>query len=252
MDSQTDLRIRHDRRPLYIVAKDQLREWVEKGVFKPGSKLPREVELAHLMNVSRSTLREALRIAREEGWILQKHGVGTFVSQSLASEKGLEVLESIDSLCKRRGWTCESADIVIEEREADARGAGALGIEEGVPVVYVARVKVVDGTRAAYIEDLISSQYISLDEMQHTFQGSVLDVLAARGEPEIDYAWTNISARSADERLASFLEVPVGTDLLLAEEILYDKNRGEPFEYSLNYMISGFFNFHIIRTFSSY
>ena len=244
-----NLEVRHDRRPLYLIVKDKLREWVDSGVFKPGSKLPREVELAHRMKVSRSTLREAIGIAKQEGWIIQKHGLGTFVSQSGVTEKGLESLESISVLCKRRGWECSSTNVVIEEREPEPKVAETLQLSSGVNINFVARVMLVNNEPAAYIEDYVPTHIISLEDLQTSFTGSVLEIIRDIGKPMIDYAWTNVIACTVDDRLSPLLKSPVGNNVLLAEEILFSPE-GQPFEYSLNYMLSDKFNFHIIRTLS--
>lgn len=44
-----------------------------------GAKLPNETELCKLFNVSRSTLREAIRILSAQGIVMTKRGSGTFV-----------------------------------------------------------------------------------------------------------------------------------------------------------------------------
>jgi LacI family sucrose operon transcriptional repressor len=60
---------------------DELKARIERGVFVPGEKLPRELELAKQLNVSTITLRIALQRLAEAGIIERIHGRGTFVSQ---------------------------------------------------------------------------------------------------------------------------------------------------------------------------
>lgn len=48
--------------------------------MKPGDRLPTENELAELFNVSRSTLREAMKFLRAENVVVIRQGSGTFVS----------------------------------------------------------------------------------------------------------------------------------------------------------------------------
>jgi len=241
-----DLKIQNDREPLYLVVRNKLREWVDKGVFRPGSKLPRETELANLLNISRATLREAISIAKQEGWITQIHGVGTFISQSNSAEKGLEVLESVDTFCIRQGWKCETKSLKFETIVANDILKKVLDIPTSIEVIKISRVKVINGVKAAYIEDYVPSSLIGLEEIKLKFQGSVLDMLMDRPRPKIDYAWTNIKCVSSKDKVCSYLDTDECSNLLLAEEILYN-SEGTPFEYSLNYMLSSFFNFHIVR-----
>ena len=56
---------------------------VEKR-FRPGEKLPNEVELSAQLGVSRATLREALRALLVQGVVEVRRGRGTFVTQRAA------------------------------------------------------------------------------------------------------------------------------------------------------------------------
>jgi len=55
----------------------------DKKLFKPGEKLPNELELSENLGVSRATLREAIRILVDRGLLVVKRGLGTFVSETI-------------------------------------------------------------------------------------------------------------------------------------------------------------------------
>lgn len=57
---------------------DQLRELIYRGMIKPGEKLLPERDLALQMNVSRSTVRTAMKRLLSMGLVTQKQGKGTF------------------------------------------------------------------------------------------------------------------------------------------------------------------------------
>ena len=54
---------------------NQIKELIFEGVLKPGDKLPPETEIAHQFNVSRQTIREAMRILEHCGFITIQQGV---------------------------------------------------------------------------------------------------------------------------------------------------------------------------------
>jgi GntR family transcriptional regulator len=245
-----DLRVRQEA-PLYRVVERRLRALVEQGAFSEGSKLPPEVELAEMFGVSRNTLREALMNLEQDGLILRKHGVGTFARPAGMAEQGLEALESLDTLGRRQGWQCGTIALELSKEPASGQVASALKLEAETPVVSVRRVKTKDGSRFAYIEDFFPADLVGMDEFESGFEGSVLDFFIARGEPEIDYAWTNIKTIHAGTFLANKLGLPEDEILFLAEETLYSID-SEPFEYSLNYMQMACCRFHIVRTIPSY
>ncbi|CAG7616256.1 FadR/GntR family transcriptional regulator [Paenibacillus allorhizosphaerae] len=60
---------------------DRIRELIVSEQLKPGDKLPSERELADLMNVSRPTIREALKILSATGFIHIRQGNGVFVAE---------------------------------------------------------------------------------------------------------------------------------------------------------------------------
>lgn len=55
---------------------DQIQETILSGRLKPGDSLPAERELKEMLQVSRGTLREALRVLEQKGLIAIKLGVG--------------------------------------------------------------------------------------------------------------------------------------------------------------------------------
>ena len=56
---------------------NQIKKLIFDGVFKPGDKLPSEIEIAQQFNVGRQSIREALRILELSGFItIQKGGGG--------------------------------------------------------------------------------------------------------------------------------------------------------------------------------
>ena len=72
---------------------DQLTEMISKHRFQPGDKLPNELELAEELQVSRTTLREALRILSTRGLVEVRRGIGTFVTQSKSIHADYDILK---------------------------------------------------------------------------------------------------------------------------------------------------------------
>lgn len=56
---------------------------VEEKCYLPGSKLPNELELCQLLNVSRTTLRESISFLVAQGVLEIRRGKGTFVAEKL-------------------------------------------------------------------------------------------------------------------------------------------------------------------------
>ena len=57
----------------------QIKEQIKKGILKPGEKLPSERELASLLGVSRTSIREAIKALSFSGYLEVIQGKGTYV-----------------------------------------------------------------------------------------------------------------------------------------------------------------------------
>lgn len=65
------------------IADDIISMIVIEKRFQPGDKLPNENELSEELNISRTTLREAIRILVTNGIVEIKRGRGTFIKEAL-------------------------------------------------------------------------------------------------------------------------------------------------------------------------
>ncbi len=68
-------------KPKYKFISNTIKEQILEGKFKPGCKLPGEVELAKKFGVSRIITRQAVQILEREGFVRRKKGSGTFVNE---------------------------------------------------------------------------------------------------------------------------------------------------------------------------
>src|SRR5438094_8326155 len=76
------------RSPAYQQLADELREQITSGRLRPGERLPPEPELCVRTGVSRSTVREALRLLASQHLIVTTRGVtgGSFVAHPDAGQ----------------------------------------------------------------------------------------------------------------------------------------------------------------------
>jgi len=74
------------RVPLYTQIRQYVKDQIDQQIWKPGDKLPSEIELAEQFSVSRVTIKSALAALVEEGIIFRIQGKGSFVSADPAGE----------------------------------------------------------------------------------------------------------------------------------------------------------------------
>jgi len=241
-------RLKADRRPLHIQAKEYLQSLIENGTYQPGQQLPSESDLAAELGISRATLREALLNLEQEGAIVRRHGVGTFVALGYKHrlESGLERLESTLSLAARQGLQIGFDELEIQEEPANQELAEKLQIAPGTPLTSVRRVIVADGVPIAYMVDVAPTSVLTPADVDERFQGSVLDLLREKPGLHVAQAVADIIALDADDFLAQKLSIRPHQALLLLEETLFDET-GKAIEFSRNYFVPEYFRFHVVR-----
>jgi GntR family transcriptional regulator len=213
----------------------------------PGERLLTEPELAKHLNVSRATLREAMRTFETQGLIYRHQGSGTFVIHpSQVIDTGLEVLESIETLSKRIGLDVSMGELQFEHQPASEEYANALSINLQDPILYVSRVIHAEGRPVAYLIDILPDDVLPSDELERGFTGSMLDLLLKRGSPALVSSRCEINADQAKSDVAKALRIQRGDVLLRFIAYLYSTN-GRVVDYSYSYFLPGYFNFHVIR-----
>ena len=241
-------RLKPNRVSLATQAQQYLLGLIEGGTYQPGEQLPSETDLAGQLGISRPTLREALQNLEQEGVVVRRHGVGTFVTNGYRGrlEGGLERLESILELGGRQGMKLRYQDLQLREELAEPDLCDKLRVQAGTRLTSVQRVIVADRRPVAYMIDLVPASILSVADFGAGFTGSVLDLLRQGQEMQVGQAVAEIVALSADTQLAAKLAIEPGQAVLLLEEVVVD-TEGRALDCSRNYFVPEFFRFRVVR-----
>ncbi len=105
---------------------NHVRALIEKGMLRPGDRLPAERELAVKIGVSRPTVRAGLRALAAMGVVQSRHGSGTYIPEGPPT-LGSDPLSFLAAL---HGFTREE---MFEARRILEVGAAALAAERATP-----------------------------------------------------------------------------------------------------------------------
>ena len=66
--------------PRYVQLAETLRGRILDGTYQVGGRMPTEIDLIEETGYARDTVRSAMRLLRDAGWVTVTHGLGTFVN----------------------------------------------------------------------------------------------------------------------------------------------------------------------------
>jgi GntR family transcriptional regulator len=206
------------RRSLRHSLAQELRARIHAGEWRPGERMPSEPELARRQTVSRSSMRAAITLLEEEGYVSRRQGSGTYVTHRPALRHDLGRNSGVSSLIASTGLRPGTVEASSGEVPAPARVAEALGVGEGEPVSTLRRVRTADGRRVVDVTDWCRIDHIAPEELPAIPEGSIYAALAAR-DLAVDHGVADLTPRNADGDLARRLDVPRGTLLLTIDQI---------------------------------
>ncbi|HDN04785.1 MAG TPA: GntR family transcriptional regulator [Chloroflexi bacterium] len=191
---------------LYQQVANSILEQIQSGELQPGARLPSENALSEQHQVGRNTIRHALSELTVKGYVESVQGVGTFVTETLFP-KTVEFLYGFSQEMAQRGKNVGSKVIEAKIIQADPLLARVLRIQLGAEVVFLNRLRIVDGKPAA-IERAYLPHTFCLGILEHDFsQESLYDVLAVQYNMKPDHAEQEIGAEIATPQVAALMEL---------------------------------------------
>jgi GntR family transcriptional regulator len=230
-----------------------LRQAIASGAFGTNGQLPSEPTLSQQLGVSRPTVREAIAVLEQEGLVIRRHGLGTFVMSAVVGLPNiLNVNTGITDMIRAAGKDPATSQVVVETTVADERIARQLGIDRGMSVAVIKRIRTADDQPVALTRD-----FIRLDEL--TARGVLPDGLEAFVEGEdslyscltkigisITYGVARVLPARVTDDLAEALALPPDADLLLLEQTDYN-SAGSPLLFSEEYLVPGPLAIYVFR-----
>jgi GntR family transcriptional regulator len=233
-------------RPLLSdVVRSELKRAIIEGEFPPSSKLPNEETLCTRYNVSRITLREAVRGLIEDGYVVRRQGAGTFVTAGPALRNSLDTNFSYTEYLESTGIRASKKVLEARRMTADEEVADELELEAGSEVVMIRRVRIAGRRPAIYSIDNLPADIVDAKRDVKAFSGSLYKLLSSRGHV-VDHARTIITPVVATPEIAGILEVGVGEPLQHLRQIDID-GAGRPVMRSLEWHVPSVIELRVYR-----
>lgn len=220
------------RLPSYIPVYNRLFQDLMDGVYEKDSLLPSENVLAAAYKVSRNTLRQALTILAQDGYIYKRQGKGTFVSYDCRRKEKKKLYNFLRECAKEPvsrvtmdynvGLPTNIAKqkLELKDREEVLASNNVYWGEEGpigqsflqIPMEVLRKNGIV---REAEKEGSDGEPF-DQEQLLSFMDGAVYQ--------RAESAHMTIQVVAADEQVISYMNIPEGTVLLHMEQILYGQD----------------------------
>ncbi len=222
--------------PKYIAVYHKLKSDILASQYASGSFLPPEGDLIDSFKVSRTTIRRAINMLREEGLVDVHQGRGTMVlpPETFDATYNFLSIKSSSSVTSRFTMEGECATstqgAIIDIVPADPKVAKALDVFPGTEVYRLQRMKLVNDMVFCYVTSYILT---TLTPGLEKYNGEIYFLykfLAEHYNITYENGQDIISADAAGFIESRLLNIKPGDPLLVFKRITYSDNK--PFEYS--------------------
>lgn len=227
------------RIPRYISIKNMIMDAIHDGNILNNGRLPSEDELAHIFNVSRTTVRSALQAMEAEGIVVKKHGSGNFVRLhgKYPTWNSTFAISYFDTDAIPELKKCRIRNITVSDPIARK-----LNILPGTKALEVFKLMQNKGKESVCMLETFPLRILKQIPSEEEVPDSIYEFIVQFCNLEVKEISSDILAVPASESPFKKLKRPV----LKLEEVFYDKH-GQSIAYSEYYLNINNVRPHVIR-----
>lgn len=215
--------------PLYYQLISIIKRNISVGLLKPGDIIPSENELCETLEISRSTVRQAIGELESEGLVARRRGKGTFISEPKLN-RTIEDVYSFSSEMRKMGLEPSSIVHAFERIRPTEAIAKAFGMRDDQQDVFrIVRLRCANGEPLLLETTMIPA--IMLPELTRDSleKGSLYSMLKEKAGMVPHMAEETYETMVIDEETAAILKCKAGIGGFFVERRTWSKT-GEIYE----------------------
>lgn len=217
--------------PKYLEIQNLLLQRIKNGDYQEGQLIPKEVALAEQLNVSRPTVRHAIRNLVQGGYLERRKKRGTIVTQTKIKQQFTHVIESYNTEIQNNGLVAKTQVLNFSTEKANDEVAEALTIKPNTEVYKLVRLRSADNKPVVFVITYLPiAQLPDLQKIDFTHH-SLYSELAKAGL-EITHVSRKIEVHPATEEEAQLLETDIKAPIFYFHTIGFTKDH-RALEYSI-------------------
>lgn len=218
--------------PLYYQLKESILTAIKNEEFMVDEKLPSERELAEYHNISRMTVKKAVDILVDNGYLIRKQGSGTFVSNYKESYS-ISPLLSFTKEMEKKGLDYNSK-ILDFSKVRDKNIALKLELLENHDIFKIERLRLIENQPFLLENTYLSAKKFNDLKKEDLENNSLFKMIKNKYNIRLSTAEAEIESVILNNKIAEKMQVKEGLLGLYFEQISKDINN-EIIEYTSAY-----------------
>lgn len=199
---------------------NEIAEEIQKGQFKPGDTLPSEGDLCDRFSTSRETIRKALNLLVQNGFIHKIQGKGSVVLDINKFDFPFGGLVSFKEVSQKMGRKSRTMVHDFGLYHPDSFISKQLGISSKDYVWKVKRTREIEEEKIILDKDYINSKLVPA-LTKEICENSIYEYLENELELKISFAKKEIYVEDLNEEDRAFLDVEGFVNIVVVRSLVY-------------------------------
>jgi GntR family transcriptional regulator len=227
--------------------KEYLLNYIEQSKLKRNDPLPSESSIAKKLGVSRNTLREAYISLENEGVIVRRHGIGTFVAHSHIIRDSLNEFLPFAQVIQESGYTPGFQTLSMGFENVAADVYEVFNVEPDQKLRRIKRLVRADQQPVIYVDDYFSPSVEAAELNWDAFDGNTVQFLASAIHPAPHQIQSRIRVTALTAEVSRYLELAEGAPILNVWSTIFTEDN-QPVVFSNIHFNSDIVELNIVRT----
>ena len=208
--------------PLYYQLKESILTAIKNKEFEVGDRLPSERELAEYHNISRMTVKKAVDILVDNGYLIRKQGSGTFISDYQESYS-ISPLLSFSREMEQKGLSYKSQLLKFSKIKND-KISKKMNLSSDKELYHIQRLRLIEDKPFLLENTYLSAEKFNGLEKEEIENNSLYKIIKDKYKIKLINAEAEVEAVIFDSQTAKKMQVQEGILGLYFEQFSKNEN----------------------------